>query len=167
MHAQIVQKIRPGMSAPNGRAHNFQGRCILVGTRSLGNGLFAIGAVKCREHLRANHMSFNRINAELQPVAGCGERPADWKSAIQSRTGGRNLRYELAARWGPASYPFLAASRTRSRMTSAICGSLPMLGEYQSNFPCFSVGLRHVGWPAFSLCSTTGFASPSITGMSS
>ena len=36
--------------------------------------------------------SFDRINAELRRVAGCGERSADWKSAIR-QVG--NLRYEL------------------------------------------------------------------------
>ena len=39
----------------------------------------------------------------------------------------------------------LRACFTRSKITSAMCGSFPMLAEYQTRLPCFSVGLRQVG----------------------
>src|SRR5277367_2766705 len=60
-----------------------------------------------------------------------------------------------------------ATSRTRSKITSAISGAEPTAEEYQTNFPFFSVGFRHGGWPAAILCSTLRFASPSRTGISS
>src|SRR6185369_5146789 len=70
----------------------------------------------------------------------------------------------------PLSHLYLcppAISRTRSRITSAMRGSLPTAALYQTRLPCFSVGLRHVGWPLFSRVRTTFCGSPRSTGISS
>src|SRR5882724_3392293 len=40
-----------------------------------------------------------------------------------------------------------AASLTRSRITSAMCGSLPMAEVYHTSLPFLTVGLRQVGSP--------------------
>ena len=42
----------------------------------------------------------------------------------------------------------------RSKITSAMRGSLPTAGEYQMSLPFFSAGLRHAGCPAARHCST-------------
>ena len=45
---------------------------------------------RCRENANCCKMQIVRVDAELRHVPGCGERSADWKSAIQ-QTG--SLRY--------------------------------------------------------------------------
>jgi zinc transport system substrate-binding protein len=63
-----------------------------------------------------------RMNVELRRSAGFGEGSVDWKSAIQSRQVGRNLRYD-----GPADTP---ARNSRFKIVTTI---LPLY--------CFTVGV--------------------------
>src|SRR2546427_290110 len=57
------------------------------------------------------------------------------------------------------------ASRTRSRITSAMCGSAPTAGVYQTSLPFLSVGLHQVGWPRLRRFRPTARGSPRVTGI--